>query len=74
MGSVPGTLLGALFLGVIVNALPVIKVSPFWQMAISGAVILAAVIVNSRSERSSGKIILAEARRKAASASGVAAS
>ena len=74
VGSVPGALLGALFLGVIVNALPVINVSPFWQTAISGAVILAAVIVNSRSERSGGKLILPEARRKAASASGAAAS
>jgi len=74
VGSVPGALLGALFLGVIVNALPVINVSPFWQMAISGAVILAAVIVNSRSERSVGKLILPEARRKAASVSGAAAS
>jgi len=70
VGSVPGALLGALFLGVIVNALPVINVSPFWQMAISGAVILAAVIVNSRSERQHGKLILPEARRKAASVSG----
>jgi rhamnose transport system permease protein len=70
VGSVPGALLGALFLGVIVNALPVINVSPFWQMAISGAVILAAVIVNSRSERQSGKLILPEARRKAASVAG----
>ena len=61
-------------LGVIVNALPVINVSPFWQMAISGAVILAAVIVNSRPERRSGKLILPEARRKAASVSGGAAS
>ena len=41
IGSVSGTLLGALFIGVIVNALPVMQVSPFWQMAISGAVILA---------------------------------
>jgi rhamnose transport system permease protein len=73
VGSVAGALLGALFLGVIVNALPVINVSPFWQMAISGAVILAAVIVNSRSERRSGKLILPEARRKTASASGAAA-
>jgi rhamnose transport system permease protein len=74
VGTVPGALLGGLFLGVIVNALPVINVSPFWQMAISGAVILAAVVVNSRSERTSGKIILAEARRKAASVPGVQAS
>jgi rhamnose transport system permease protein len=65
IGSVPGALLGALFLGVVVNALPVINVSPFWQMAISGAVILAAVIANARSERKTGKLILPEARRAA---------
>ena len=33
IGSVAGTLLGALFLGIISSALPVINVSPFWQMA-----------------------------------------
>lgn len=66
IGSVPGALLGALFLGVVVNALPVINVSPFWQMAISGAVILTAVIVNARGERKAGKLILPEARRLAA--------
>ncbi len=66
LGSVPGALLGALFLGVVVNALPVINVSPFWQMAISGAVILAAVIVNARGEKRGGKLILPEARRAAA--------
>ena len=63
IGSVAGALLGALFLGVIVNALPVINVSPFWQMAISGAVILAAVVVNARSGRVVGRLILPEARR-----------
>jgi rhamnose transport system permease protein len=66
IGSTSGTLLGALFLGVIVNALPVIDVSPFWQMLISGVVILAAVIVNARSEKPLGKLILREARLKAA--------
>ena len=66
IGSVTGKLLGALFLGVVVNALPVINVSPFWQMAISGAVILAAVVVNARAERRGGKLILPEARRAAA--------
>jgi rhamnose transport system permease protein len=50
-GSVLGCLLGAAFLVVLFNALPVIDVSPFWQSAISGAVILAAVLLNSRSER-----------------------
>ena len=62
IGSVPGALLGALFLGLIVNALPVVNVSPFWQMLISGAVILAAVIVNARSEKQGGRLILREAR------------
>jgi len=57
-GSVPGTLLGAAFLVIIFNALPIINVSPFWQMAISGTVVLAAVIINSRGERSQGKVIL----------------
>src|SRR5208282_1523589 len=62
VGTVPGALLGALFLGVVVNALPVINVSPFWQMLISGAVILTAVVVNARSEKRSGKLILRQAR------------
>jgi rhamnose transport system permease protein len=68
VGTVTGALLGALFLGVVVNALPVINVSPFWQMATSGVVILAAVVVNSRSEKRTGKLILPEARRRVAGA------
>lgn len=68
VGSVAGTLLGALFLGVIVNALPVMQITPFWQMAISGAVILAAVVVNARAERRGVKLILPEARRAAGAA------
>lgn len=66
VGTVVGTLLGALFFGVIVNALPVMQITPFWQMAISGAVILAAVMINARGERRVGKLILPEARRAAA--------
>ncbi len=68
VGSVAGTLLGALFLGVIVNALPVMQITPFWQMAISGAVILAAVVVNARAEKRGVKLILPEARRAAGGA------
>jgi len=60
-GTVVGCLLGTTFLVVIFNALPIIDVSPFWQMAISGASILVAVIVNSRGERRRGKRILAPA-------------
>jgi rhamnose transport system permease protein len=60
-GTVTGCLLGAVFLVIIYNALPMINVSPFWQMAISGAVILTAVIINSRSDQPRGKVILERA-------------
>jgi rhamnose transport system permease protein len=63
VGTVLGAILGALFLGMIMNALPVMQISPFWQMAISGAVILAAVVINARAERRPEKLILPEARR-----------
>jgi len=61
IGSVAGVLLGAIFLGVINNALPVINISPFWQMAISGTAILLAVVLNARGERRAGRIILKKA-------------
>ena len=54
-------LCGALFLGVINNALPVIGISPFWQMAISGAVIVIAVLLNERGNRGHGRLILRNA-------------
>jgi len=61
IGSVGGALLGALFLGVIKNALPVINVSPFWQLAISGGAIIIAVAVNARASQTKGRIILKSA-------------
>ncbi|MEM9196703.1 MAG: ABC transporter permease [Pseudomonadota bacterium] len=66
VGTVAGSLLGALFLGVVVNALPTMQVSPFWQMAIAGSVILGAVVLNARAEARPEKLILPEARRAAA--------
>ena len=61
IGTVAGAVLGALFLGVVKNALPVIHVSPFWQLAISGVAILGAVIINASRERRTGRLILKEA-------------
>jgi rhamnose transport system permease protein len=58
-GTITGCLLGVAFLVILLNALPIIDVSPFWHMAISGTAILVAVILNSRSERRRGKLILA---------------
>ncbi|MAQ85374.1 MAG: branched-chain amino acid ABC transporter permease [Maritimibacter sp.] len=60
-GTILGTLLGALFLGIVKNALPVVNISPFWQMAISGTAIIVAVAFNARSSRSKGRIILKSA-------------
>jgi rhamnose transport system permease protein len=60
-GSVAGAVLGALFLGVIKNALPVVGISPFWQMAISGMAIILAVAVNAAQSRPRGRIILKSA-------------
>lgn len=65
IGTVPGALLGALFLGIIANALPVINVSPFWQMAISGAAIIIAVVLNAQANRTPGRIILKRAEHAA---------
>ncbi|PXW99417.1 rhamnose ABC transporter membrane protein [Sphaerotilus hippei] len=58
VGSVAGAVLGVLFIGVINGALPVIQVSPFWQQAIAGAVILISVVLNSRAGRQAGRQIL----------------
>ena len=60
-GSVAGCVMGALFLGIIKNALPVVGISPFWQMAISGAAILIAIAFNATSQRERGRIILKQA-------------
>lgn len=44
VGTVPGVMLGALLLGIIQNALTLIRISPFWQLAAQGLLILIAVI------------------------------
>lgn len=63
VGTVGGAVLGALFLGVIKNALPVVNISPFWQLAISGAAIIIAVAFNARSARVKGRIILKQVEK-----------
>ncbi len=45
-GSIAGTVLGCLIIGVLNNGLFLLNVSPFWQQVIKGAVILAAVAVD----------------------------
>jgi len=47
VGKISGVLLGAILLGILNNALPLINVSPFWQTGIQGAIILVAVLINA---------------------------
>ena len=46
-GRVPGVLLGAIMLGMLNNAMPLIHISVFWQEAIRGLIILLSIVVNS---------------------------
>jgi len=50
-GSVLGVVLGAFLLGIIENALTLVRISPFWQLAAQGLLILTAVIVDSAISR-----------------------
>jgi rhamnose transport system permease protein len=43
-GTIPGVLLGSLLLGIIINALNLVRISPFWKLAVQGLVILLAVV------------------------------
>lgn len=52
-GTIWGTVLGAVIIGVLNNGLILLNVSPFWQQVVKGGVILLAVIIdkaNSKSE------------------------
>ena len=45
-GSVLGTVLGAIIIGVLNNGLVLLNVSPFWQQVVKGLVILVAVMID----------------------------
>jgi rhamnose transport system permease protein len=47
VGTVPGIVLGALLLGMIQNALTLVNISPFWQLAVQGLLILLAVVADA---------------------------
>lgn len=50
-GSVAGTVLGCLIIGVLNNGLFLLNVSPFWQQVIKGVVILIAVAIDKLNAR-----------------------
>ena len=51
VGKVGGAVLGTLLLGIIANALNLLGISPFWQPAVTGAVILVAVGLDAYQRR-----------------------
>ncbi len=57
-GSIFGILLGSIIIGVINNAVHLIRVSPFWKLAIYGFIILLAVIVDKAISRRINKALL----------------
>lgn len=49
-GTIMGTVLGALIIGVLNNGLVLLNVSPFWQQVIKGLVILLAIILDKTNQ------------------------
>lgn len=50
-GSVWGTVMGVIIIGVLNNGLVLLNVSPFWQQVVKGGVILLAVIIDKIGEK-----------------------
>jgi ribose transport system permease protein len=50
-GSILGTVLGAVIIGVLNNGLVLLNVSPFWQQVVKGGVILLAVIIDKANSK-----------------------
>ena len=61
-GTVPGVILGAFLLGIINNALTLVRISPFWQLAAQGLLILLAVIVDFVISRQLGRMVAVRRR------------
>ncbi len=51
VGTVWGTLVGALIIGVLNNGLDLLNVSAYWQQIVKGAIIVVAIIIDERKNR-----------------------
>lgn len=49
-GSIPGTLVGGLIVGILTNILNLTNVSPYWQQILKGVVIMIAVIMDIKTK------------------------
>ena len=52
IGTIPGTIVGALIIGVLNNTLDLVNVSAYWQQIIKGAIIVGAVVLDQRKTKS----------------------
>lgn len=50
-GTIAGTVLGAMIIGILNNGLVLMDVSPFWQQVVKGAVILLAVMIDKANHK-----------------------
>ncbi len=45
-GQIRGTLIGVVFLGILVNGMTLMNISEYWQHVVQGTLILSAVLIN----------------------------
>lgn len=50
VGSISGTIIGTIVIGIISNGLNLLGVSSFWQLVVKGVIILAAIIIDAQKE------------------------
>ena len=63
VGTVIGALLGAIVLGAIQNALTILRLNPFWLQAITGGVILLAVLIDALITRRLQRALMTRRKR-----------
>jgi len=51
IGTIPGTLIGALIMGTLNNAMDILGVSPYWQQVFKGVIIVCAVVLDQRRKK-----------------------
>lgn len=51
IGTIPGTLIGALIIGILNNAMDILGVSTYWQQVFKGVIIVGAVVLDQRRKK-----------------------
>lgn len=63
VGTIIGAVLGAIILGAIQNALTILRLNPFWLQAITGGVILLAVLIDALITRRLQRVLMMRRKR-----------